>query len=111
MAINKPAEKEARTRRRELSKKTVHIHQTSRHAKAYTIQTVTENTQNHVKEIKDQGKMRLECHSCGKSFDSTFTVEDFGSLPLEQYEAGTLHLCPYCGDLGIYQLKDYKEPS
>jgi hypothetical protein len=59
--------------------------------------------------LKSMNKMSLDCKSCGNSFDSTFTVEEYESLPTEQYEAGTLHICPHCGFLGTYLLKDYKE--
>jgi len=59
--------------------------------------------------LKNMSKMSVNCKSCGKSFDSTFTVAEYESLPAEQYEAGTLHLCPYCGFLGTYLLKDYEE--
>jgi hypothetical protein len=56
-------------------------------------------------------KMELKCKACGKAFDSTFSVEEFSLLPRQQYEAGTLHLCPACGNLSIYELKDYQEPK
>ncbi len=59
--------------------------------------------------LKNMTKMSLNCKSCGESFDSTFTVAEYESLPTEQYEAGTLHICPHCGFLGTYLLKDYKE--
>ena len=54
-------------------------------------------------------KMVVTCKSCGKEFDSTFSVEDFAALSKEQHEAGTLHLCPFCGNLSIYEMKDYHE--
>jgi len=61
-----------------------------------------------MKELEE--KMVLKCKTCGTEFDSTFSVEEFSMLPREQYEAGTLHLCPNCGNLSIYGLKDYREP-
>jgi predicted RNA-binding Zn-ribbon protein involved in translation (DUF1610 family) len=60
--------------------------------------------------LKETKKMVLRCKSCGQEFDSTFSIEEFSMLSKEQYEAGTLHLCPSCGNLSIYTLKDYKEP-
>ena len=54
-------------------------------------------------------KMVVSCMSCGQEFDSTFSVEDFAALSKEQHEAGTLHLCPFCGNLSIYEMKDYHE--
>jgi hypothetical protein len=60
---------------------------------------------------KQSNKMVLKCKSCGSYFDSTFSVEEFSSLPPDQNESGTLHLCPQCGNLSIYELKDYKEPQ
>ena len=54
-------------------------------------------------------KMVVSCKACGKEFDSTFSVDDFAGLSKEQHEAGTLHLCPFCGNLSIYELKDYHE--
>ena len=56
-----------------------------------------------------KGKMLLKCKSCGKLFDSAFTTGDFAFLPKDQNESGTLHLCPHCGQLSIYLLKDYAE--
>jgi len=56
-------------------------------------------------------KMVLKCKACRADFDSTFSVEDFASLATDQLEAGTLHLCPNCGNLSIYELKDYREPK
>ena len=56
-------------------------------------------------------KMTLLCRACDKRFDSTFGVEDFASLSSEQMKSGTIHLCPFCGELAIYQLVDYQEPS
>lgn len=60
---------------------------------------------------KGARKMILRCKSCGRKFDSTFSVDEFSSLPSGQFEAGTLHLCPDCGNLSIYELKDYQEPN
>ncbi|MGI0080226.1 MAG: hypothetical protein ACRECH_11430 [Nitrososphaerales archaeon] len=57
----------------------------------------------------DNVKMLIKCKSCAKLFDSTFTAEEFASLPKDQNESGTLHLCPHCGQLSIYLLKDYVE--
>jgi predicted RNA-binding Zn-ribbon protein involved in translation (DUF1610 family) len=59
--------------------------------------------------LKETEKMVLRCKSCGHKFDSTFSIEEFSMLSKEQYEAGTLHLCPSCGSLSIYVLKDYEE--
>ncbi|MGI0090553.1 MAG: hypothetical protein ACREBS_02480 [Nitrososphaerales archaeon] len=59
---------------------------------------------------KQAKRMSLTCKSCGKSFDSTFTEEEFALLPRDQNETGTLHLCPLCGNLSTYLLKDYREP-
>lgn len=56
-------------------------------------------------------KMVLKCKSCRNYFDSTFSVEEFSQLPRDQNQAGTLHLCPHCGNLSIYELVDYKEPG
>ena len=56
-------------------------------------------------------KMWLKCKSCGKVFNSTYTSEEFATIPKEQYEAGTLHLCPHCGSLSTYLLKDYFEST
>ena len=61
--------------------------------------------------LKETKKMVLKCKSCGQEFDSTFSIEEFSMLSKEQYEAGTLHLCPTCGNLSIYVLKDYEEPK
>jgi len=61
--------------------------------------------------LKETKKMVLKCKSCGQEFDSTFSTEEFSMLSKEQYEAGTLHLCPTCGNLSIYVLKDYEEPK
>jgi len=61
--------------------------------------------------VKETKKMSLKCKSCGQVFDSTFSLEEFSMLSKEQYEAGTLHLCPTCGNLSIYVLKDYEEPK
>jgi predicted RNA-binding Zn-ribbon protein involved in translation (DUF1610 family) len=54
-------------------------------------------------------KMIVVCKSCGAKFDSTCAVAEYESLSKDQYEAGTLHLCPNCGFLGTYLLKDYRE--
>jgi DNA-directed RNA polymerase subunit RPC12/RpoP len=59
----------------------------------------------------DQKKMVLKCKACGNDFQSTFSVREFSMLSQEQYEAGTLHLCPDCGNLSIYKMKDYREPK
>ncbi|MDG6908102.1 MAG: hypothetical protein JRN20_20220 [Nitrososphaerota archaeon] len=59
----------------------------------------------------EERKMILYCRTCGKAFDSTFAVNDFAALSSEQLRAGTIHLCPHCGELAIYQLSDYKEPK
>lgn len=58
---------------------------------------------------KTSGTMLVRCRSCGKEFDTTFTVDDFAKLPLDQRESGTLHICPYCGVLSLYLIKDYFE--
>jgi len=62
-----------------------------------------------VEQVDKPNIMTLDCHSCGRSFDSTFTSSEFSYLPKEQYETGTLHLCPHCGNLSMYLLKDYFE--
>ena len=67
------------------------------------------NSAAEVMTLKTKNKMSLICKSCREAFDSAFTVADFESLAVEQYEAGTLHICPHCGFLGTYLLKDYKE--
>jgi DNA-directed RNA polymerase subunit RPC12/RpoP len=54
-------------------------------------------------------RMVVRCSECNKLFDSTFTIEDIANLPREGLESGTMHLCPYCGYLGLYLLKDYIE--
>jgi len=56
-------------------------------------------------------KMVLNCKSCGLDFDSTFSVDEFSLLSEDQNRSGTLHLCPHCGNLSIYELKDYQEPK
>ena len=61
--------------------------------------------------LKNDKYMVIQCRECNRSFDSTFTTSDFASLPVKQFEAGTLHLCPHCGNLSAYLLSDYKEPS
>lgn len=53
--------------------------------------------------------MLVKCRACEREFDSTFTVDDFAKLPLDQKESGTLHLCPHCGTLGLYVIHDYFE--
>ena len=58
----------------------------------------------------DERKMSLKCKSCGEEFDSTFTVDDFSLLSNNQLDSGTLHICPDCGSLSIYELKDYRMP-
>ena len=65
---------------------------------------VGETSKEEMKEL-----MKVKCRTCRKIFDTTFTVEDFESLPRDQIQSGTLHLCPYCGDLSLYMLKDYFE--
>ncbi len=60
---------------------------------------------------QNEKKMVLKCKSCGENFDSTFSVEEFSLLPEDQNGSGTLHLCPQCGNLSIYELKDYREPK
>ena len=57
----------------------------------------------------NEPKMVVTCKACGKEFDSTFTLDDFAALSKEQFEAGTLHLCPFCGNLSLYEMKDYHE--
>ncbi len=53
--------------------------------------------------------MMVNCRACGRSFETTFSVDDFERLSSDQSEAGTLHICPHCGDLGLYKMKDYFE--
>ena len=72
------------------------------------IQGMEENSKPSPKKEK---KMSVTCKNCNKDFDSTFSVDDFQALSKDQYEAGTLHLCPYCGSLTIYKLQDYHEPK
>ena len=63
-----------------------------------------------LKQEEQKKKMMLvKCRSCAKSFDTTFTVQDFETLSRNQMESGTLHLCPQCGNLSLYVLKDYFE--
>ncbi|MDA4112276.1 MAG: hypothetical protein OK439_07020 [Thaumarchaeota archaeon] len=78
---------------------------------AYAVPSSSKESPEGMKEKqKVDPKMALACKSCHAEFDSTFSVEDFVTLSKEQYEAGTLHLCPFCGNLSIYELKDYHEP-
>jgi len=58
----------------------------------------------------ETAKMVLACKSCSISFDSTFTVDEFSLVSEQQFESGTLHICPHCGNLSIYLMKDYREP-
>ena len=76
-----------------------------------TQKTRSLNNVENPRESNPQMKMLLKCKSCGKIFNSTFTAEDFETIPAEQYEAGTLHLCPHCGALSTYLLKDYFEAN
>jgi hypothetical protein len=62
-------------------------------------------------EKMNQEKMVLTCKFCGKNFDSTFSVKEIEQISEEQFEAGTLHLCPYCGNLSTYQIRDYHQPD
>ena len=55
--------------------------------------------------------MLLKCRYCHNLFDSTFSTEDFAYVSTQQNEAGTVHLCPHCGQLSIYLLKDYLEDA
>jgi DNA-directed RNA polymerase subunit RPC12/RpoP len=64
-----------------------------------------------VLEYKSLEMMLVKCRSCGRNFDTTFTVQDFGMLPRDQKESGTLHLCPHCGTLSLYMIRDYFEQS
>jgi predicted RNA-binding Zn-ribbon protein involved in translation (DUF1610 family) len=68
-------------------------------------------TENAADDSKLSKKMILKCKSCGASFDSTFSSEEFSMLSQDQNRSGTLHLCPNCGNLSIYELKDYQEPK
>ncbi|HKW05617.1 MAG TPA: hypothetical protein VJN71_09990 [Nitrososphaerales archaeon] len=52
-------------------------------------------------------KMAIRCKRCSHEFDSTFTSEELAILSNDQNESGTLHLCPECGLLSIYLLRDY----
>ena len=56
-------------------------------------------------------KMALTCKNCKREFNSTFSIDDFACLSEDQHEAGTLHLCPFCGTLTIYQMTDYHESN
>ena len=58
---------------------------------------------------KHSKMMLLRCRYCDNLFDSTFAAEDFAFLSIQQNESGTVHLCPHCGHLSIYLLKDYLE--
>jgi predicted RNA-binding Zn-ribbon protein involved in translation (DUF1610 family) len=53
--------------------------------------------------------MFVSCRICRKSFETTFSTDDFERLSVNQSETGTLHLCPNCGDLSLYKMKDYFE--
>jgi DNA-directed RNA polymerase subunit RPC12/RpoP len=53
--------------------------------------------------------MMAKCAKCGRLFDSSFTVDDFQRLSVEQMESGTLHMCVYCGHVGLYLIRDYVE--
>ncbi|MDG6995258.1 MAG: hypothetical protein JRN52_04980 [Nitrososphaerota archaeon] len=63
-----------------------------------------------IRSVPEERRMILHCRTCSKPFDSTFAVNDFAALSAEQLKAGTIHLCPHCGELAIYQLRDYEEP-
>lgn len=77
---------------------------------AYPIEIKRQQLPNETpRDSSGKGEMLLKCKSCGKLFDSTFTTADFALLPKDQNESGTLHLCPHCGQLSIYLLKDYAE--
>ena len=75
------------------------------------INTASTELDEEIREKAMNHKMTLKCKSCLKYFDSTFSVEEFSLLPKDQNTAGTLHLCPHCGNLSIYKLEDYEEPS
>jgi uncharacterized C2H2 Zn-finger protein len=73
-------------------------------------QQVFESERRHTKaETGSPKMMQVRCVKCGNLFESTFSVDDFHSLPSSFTDGGTLHLCPHCGHLGIYSLKDYVE--
>jgi hypothetical protein len=77
----------------------------------YPLKSYPASSMDRLPEDKLEPKMVVTCKSCGKEFDSTFTFEDFAALSKEQFEAGTLHLCPFCGNLSLYEMKDYHEPQ
>ncbi len=52
-------------------------------------------------------RLMVKCNKCGSLFDSMFTDNDIEKLPRDQLDVGTFHLCPYCGYLGVYHLKNY----
>jgi len=78
----------------------------------YALNAISHDDKSDMENLMDKRKkMVLRCKSCGKEFDSTFSVEEFSMISEEQRDAGTLHLCPSCGNLSIYELKDYFEPQ
>lgn len=83
---------------------------TDRKIEAYPIETRQEQmSSSEIRDRSEKRKMLLKCKSCLNFFDSTFTTDEFALLPKDQNESGTLHLCPHCGQLSIYLLKDYTE--
>ncbi len=64
-----------------------------------------------MKKNEDEKLMVIRCKACNRCFDTTFTPSELASLPVNQFEAGTLHLCPHCGHLATYLLSDYMESS
>jgi DNA-directed RNA polymerase subunit RPC12/RpoP len=59
------------------------------------------------KDLSGSERMAIRCKRCSHEFDSTFTAEELAILSNDQNESGTLHLCPECGQLSIYLLRDY----
>lgn len=83
---------------------------TDQKIEAYPIITRQEQSlPGETRDPAEKRKMLLKCKSCLNFFDSTFTIDEFALLPKDQNESGTLHLCPHCGQLSIYLLKDYTE--
>jgi DNA-directed RNA polymerase subunit RPC12/RpoP len=58
---------------------------------------------------RSSSAMLVKCRACGEEFDSPLAVDDFPKLLLDQKESGTLQMCPHCGTLGLYAIRDYCE--
>lgn len=68
-------------------------------------------SQERTRNPENPNKMEIVCKSCRKNFESTFSVDEFSLITESQDDSGTLHLCPHCGNLSIYSLVDYHQPS